>query len=236
MEEENQYYTLHPMNTRFISDGLGEDYKEWKTAEITTWSTRVYLESPTGTGKTYFLLNKLLPFAMENRRPIIYVCNRDALRKQLEKSLDACPLNLKKRPARAGCPFSMYDSPDNRGAIAIVNYHSLRNFEKEIFPIPYYVFFDEVHFFFEDAMFNQNTAKLLGHILDTYWRQVQIFTSATIREFLDLYRNTFREPALGHLSSTHDTIRHFPEEHYQNSYANPVFNVIFYVSVRDKYW
>lgn len=46
----------HEFHTRWISDGIGEDYKAWSIIEERDSISRVYIESPTGTGKTTCLL------------------------------------------------------------------------------------------------------------------------------------------------------------------------------------
>ena len=63
MSEERVNY--HTIDSCYISDGINEDYKSWKKGESGRQSYRVFIESPTGSGKTFFILNKLLPYAIE---------------------------------------------------------------------------------------------------------------------------------------------------------------------------
>ena len=42
---------------KYITDEIGEKYKEWGAGD------KVFITAPTGTGKTHFILNILLPYA-----------------------------------------------------------------------------------------------------------------------------------------------------------------------------
>ena len=61
---------------RFLGDLVGEDYKNWHGI--------VVLDAGTNSGKTYFILKTLLPWAYEHRKRILILCNREALRNQIE--------------------------------------------------------------------------------------------------------------------------------------------------------
>lgn len=61
---------------RFLGDLVGEDYKNWHGI--------VVLDAGTNSGKTYFILKTLLPWAYEHRKRILILYNREALRNQIE--------------------------------------------------------------------------------------------------------------------------------------------------------
>ena len=88
MGENNKIITS---NKRWISDLIGDTYKEWSMHEFNTnkraFSTQVFIQSETGTGKTSFILNVLLPYAEKNKRHILYLCNRTALEAQIKNEL-----------------------------------------------------------------------------------------------------------------------------------------------------
>ena len=65
----------HTIDCRYISEGIGDDYKTWKTTIAGKQASRVFIESPTGSGKTSFIIDKLLTYAIEERRSIIYIKN-----------------------------------------------------------------------------------------------------------------------------------------------------------------
>ena len=57
---------------QYIADLVGEDFKRWKGM--------VLFDAGTNSGKTYFILKVLLPWAYEHHKRILFLCNRDALR------------------------------------------------------------------------------------------------------------------------------------------------------------
>ena len=72
-------------NRTFLSDVIGEDYKNWPQGSA------IMIKAPTGCGKSYFILHKLLS---EYARPsivnsigiprrILYMVNRKILKEQL---------------------------------------------------------------------------------------------------------------------------------------------------------
>ena len=71
----------------WLTDGIGESYKEWRGQGLLQAASRVFIESPTGTGKTTFILKKLCRYAAENKRRILYLGNRVALKEQMEKEM-----------------------------------------------------------------------------------------------------------------------------------------------------
>ena len=64
---------------QYITDLVGEDYKNWHGI--------VVLDAGTNSGKTYFILKTLLPWAYENRKRILILCNREALRNQIARDV-----------------------------------------------------------------------------------------------------------------------------------------------------
>ena len=46
------------------------------------------LDAGTNSGKTYFILKTLLPWAYEHRKRILILCNREALRNQIERDVN----------------------------------------------------------------------------------------------------------------------------------------------------
>ena len=62
------------------------------TAIITlnAWIGMGLFDAGTNSGKTYFILKVLLPWAYEHHKRFLFLCNRDALRNQVER--DVCRL------------------------------------------------------------------------------------------------------------------------------------------------
>ena len=86
----------HTFSEPWIANGIKQSYKEWgslATMEKLTRANpfksipRIFIESPTGTGKSSFVLRKILPQIasdkMRRRKSVLYLTNRDALKLQL---------------------------------------------------------------------------------------------------------------------------------------------------------
>lgn len=78
----------------FITDLIGDNYKNWKVGD------KIIISSPTGSGKSTFILRSLLPYAMRQGKHIVYICNRKIpndqftveSRKQIESILETTEL------------------------------------------------------------------------------------------------------------------------------------------------
>lgn len=80
-EEEPETAGATPQPAKqYITDLVGEDYKNWHGI--------VVLDAGTNSGKTYFILKTLLPWAYERRKRILILCNREALRNQIERDVN----------------------------------------------------------------------------------------------------------------------------------------------------
>lgn len=133
---------------QYISDKINDDFKTWDSAK------KIIISSPTGSGKTQFILRKLLPYAKEQNKCIIYFCNRIALRKQFEETLENYWLSIFNEPL----------AEENRGFLIIYTYQwiEVNGIQEEDKPRLCYVF-DEAHYFMHDALFNSGT---------DFWRTV----------------------------------------------------------------
>ena len=74
---------------RWLVNGIQEDYKNWLPRGVVRHqkASRNFIESPTGTGKSSFVLDKLFPFAAEKNYNILYLANRSALNQQIKNAL-----------------------------------------------------------------------------------------------------------------------------------------------------
>lgn len=62
----------------YVTDVIGETYKQWKTGVV-------LINAGTGTGKTTFVVKELNEWAEITGTKILYLCNRSALRSQVVK-------------------------------------------------------------------------------------------------------------------------------------------------------
>lgn len=142
----------------WISDLIGEDYKNWKNEFIV-------LDAGTGCGKTYFSLNVLGRYALHEHKKVLYLCNRRKLRKEMFE-------DIKK--------FKVRD------AVRVETYQALQKKIQNNEPIPDYDYIvaDECHYFTTDAKFNDYTDVSYKYLMSQK-NTVVLWVSATAKIFLN---------------------------------------------------
>ena len=140
----------------YFSDLVKETYKEWA-------NTRIIFDGGTGTGKTYFVLNQLAPYAQANGKTVLYLCNRRNLKQQVFDAVRE--LNLK-------------------DTVTVLTYQALqKTLRNESVPEQVdYIVVDECHYFTSDAMFNEYTDLSYDYI-QSQKGNVVLFMSATAKVF-----------------------------------------------------
>jgi len=69
----------HLMQNQFVDQSLKGEYQTWH------YKNPVFIDAPTGTRKTTFVYDYLIPDAIKNNKTILLVSNRIALREQQKK-------------------------------------------------------------------------------------------------------------------------------------------------------
>lgn len=178
---------IKEFSERWLVNGIEEDYKNWQPRGVVSHqkASRIFIESPTGTGKSSFVLDKLFPFAAEKNYNILYLANRSALNQQIRNAV-ARKLKVKEKIKKDEATFYL---PESFCCLTVINYQaiSLDSTALETFLSDYaYIVFDEAHFFVEDSLFNAKTGLLLKSVLDASPDAVWIFLSATLDGSEDL--------------------------------------------------
>lgn len=223
-------------NSRWLSDGIADSYKEWynkedartKTKYVFSTPSLVLIKSPTGTGKTTFILNTLVPYAAEKGRNILYLSNRSALSEQLKLAAKEHYFEVRPKIVNGIDEFE-YNDFGNR--ILIMNYQALGKYNIKYLKSlnPYYVIFDEAHFFVEDSLFNKKTFSYFKKTLTSFPNSALIFMTATPENFNMIFDecvpkaiNTHKFPDLYDLISYKNIIK------YENTYSVANHKVIAY--------
>ena len=195
----------------WIKDGIKEDYVEWLSlASIQKISrmpgklifykkiSRVFIESPTGTGKSTFVFENLIPHIASDKNRfshnILYLGNRDALKLQIEKNIKSLhgiyhEDDSEGYPDNSSLKKYYYDDGDNKACLYICNYQSmLKQINSENFSNVFQlgnmeiVIFDEAHFFLDDSLFNPFTELILEKVIMCLKDSAMVFMSATLEE------------------------------------------------------
>lgn len=138
---------------KYFTDLIGDKYKEWH-------DTKIIMDGGTGSGKTHFIENVLIPFAKKERKRVLYLCNRRPL-------YDSLLIEMKKHPN-----------------VDLMLYQVLQEHLKNDEPIGKYdyVIADECHYLYTDAIFNEYTDLSYNFLLKQK-NNVVIFMSATAPAF-----------------------------------------------------
>ena len=166
------------LNLKWVSDTIGEEYKQWCKGDIVT------IQAQTGTGKTYFVKNVLIPY-MDKYEHMLIVSNRVNLKRQIK--IDLLRLCRKEIPK----DFKELDKITKVGNVTLLSYHQIAIMRqaqeekgKEInLDIYKYIICDECHWFKSDASFCDKTELAWKELIRTRHREsIVVYISATMEE------------------------------------------------------
>lgn len=182
----------------YVSDLLHyEDLGEWAKHPQNV----VFIESPTGSGKTSFVLKELLDAAQRIDKEILFLSNRVLLQEQVRAKV-AVTQNL---PVN----FCETCNEDEFDGITVWSYQKIQkmiargiktwNFEERYA----FIVFDEAHYILEDSGFNPEILWLLEFIRVV--KVPKIFISATLKETCDFLMDSgLLGQVIGNLWEEHD--------------------------------
>lgn len=178
------------MNTKIFCTKYIGDYIE--AHDVYLWSGKdVFISSPTGTGKNYFINNTLLPIVVSQGKKMLVLGNRVGLcyqdklallNKIVELTGDESVYNEfnKYNPNETSCLIHLSKFVD------VCSYQYL--IDNPILNTTDYLFVvvDECHFFLSDSRFNPYTDRILDSILNNTANH--IFISATIEDIFSVIK------------------------------------------------
>ena len=187
--------TAVPAGKLRITDIVGDNYKEWYKG------TRIVFDAGTNSGKTYFILNVLLPWAHEKKKKILYLCNRTPLRDQIRQAvnkLGSVDFKTWDYDFELEQDVEVLETRDKyERTIRVENYQWLESFyagnpvgASDYFSSVDYVVADEYHYQLTDPIINDDidvSYKLLNKWTES---KVVIFMSATAHPFFDRWKKT----------------------------------------------
>lgn len=169
-----------------VSDLIGNDYQNWRFGDIVTIST------PTGSGKTTFILKTLLDWAISHRNAILYLVNRKVLKEQIQWRINT------EVQAQFGAqnPSTSIDH-----FISVWTYQAIEEqlqkqnhgwLDRQLSRYAIVVY-DECHYFCVDATFNPASELSWQYLTSSFGNRIQIFMSATI-ESMQYFLSPLKDP------------------------------------------
>lgn len=179
------------LNLKWVTDIIGYEYKKWRAGDVIT------IQAQTGTGKTYFVKNKLIP-SLGSLEKLLLVANRINLKRQLKIDLlkyykETIPTNIEE-----------LDKKTTIGNVTILSYQQIAEMkhmeeyggDELNFNNFKYIICDECHFFLADSSFNNKTDLVFKELIRKRHREsIKIFISATIEEVVKSIENGFKDRA-----------------------------------------
>ena len=182
-------------NPESVRELIGFKYEQWDRNHL------YFIDAATGSGKTEFILNVLLPYCAATGKRILYFVNRSLLKSQISQDYNLDYQNsitlmtyqeLEKEIAGGICDKCLRYKSGICGSCSIPFRCDIIRENRKLNQYSYVVL-DEVHYFVEDAMYNPNTilsfAFLTRWLFDTHNNDenllsvIPIFMSATMTYF-----------------------------------------------------
>lgn len=169
------------LNVQYVTDVIGEEYKKWNKGDI------IKIKTQTGSGKSYFIKNTLIPYIDEinnlkifNDFKVLILTNRIALSRQTKNDL------LIKYKEEIPKKIEDLDKIKQIKNITIMNYQSLNEYimNESNFNVTHYdyIICDEIQYIFEDS-FTGNTELALNELIyKSNKESIKIFMSATMEQ------------------------------------------------------
>lgn len=164
-----------PEAGHYISEILRKEMDKWSLGDL------IYIEAPTGRGKTEFILRELRTKAIQEGKPILYLVNRTAVVDQIKEAICRRYLGIRARDASEVNELDWFEVLTYQSIQQIVQDKILNNM-KLSYKNYSYIVCDEFHYITDDAAFNSQTLYFL--------------------DFLQMYQKSTRGPRLIFLSAT----------------------------------
>lgn len=193
---------MKKLKLQWISEIIGNEYEKWEKGDI------VLLEAQTGTGKTLFIEDKLIPHLKAHEK-LLLICNRTNLKRQMKIYL----LNRFGQEKLIPCDKNgnlLVEGLDKittiNGNITIKSYQAISDdvLDQQYFAGGYlnkcdlsfydYIVCDEVHFLLADGGFN-NKCRIAHEelVIDYSIHAINIFISATMENVSDSIKSHIKK-------------------------------------------
>lgn len=159
---------------------LTDDMALWQAANP------VFLDLPTGEGKTTFVYNVLLPEALKQGKNLLLVSNRVALSTQQKRAV----MKLTNAPQLKLLTDEGVRQTEDFCQVRVVTYHRLPALLHDKAASGWianlaFVVFDEAHFFTSDSIFNENVDYILRLACERFCHAIRFYLSGTSWDVLE---------------------------------------------------
>lgn len=177
---------MEKLKLKWVSDVIGEDYKKWSSGDIIT------IQAQTGTGKTYFIKNKLISH-VDYFKKILILANRIELKRQLKMDL------LKNMHEEIPDSLRELDRMTTFGNVVIMSYQQINSishaekYNQNSLDLRCYnyIICDECHFIMADGGFNNYCDYSILNIINGCEQAIKIFISATMEEVKPIIKKSY---------------------------------------------
>ena len=185
------YPCINKMQPGDISEAIGTDFKKWHH------KSPVFIDAPTGSGKTTFVYHRLIPHAISLNRTVLLISNRIALRSQQRRNIKSIVQEyVPDYDSEAATDTANIDQEAYYGPVCVVTYQGLPSLLKNVvkqgnhllewYNRLIYVVMDEAHFFYSDAEINEECGNLLQKLPKLFYNTVRVYMTATSRDIIEL--------------------------------------------------
>lgn len=184
------YYDSNGNGFENVTHYLAEECKKWNPhslGNLAFLNNLVFIESPTGAGKSFFIYNYLSDYARGLKYNILYLVNRKVLKEQIQEQV-----SNHVRELSIAYPYSQWyeninvmsyqqleEMIENSSMIQVVNYLSY-NYQ--------YIVADEAHYFLQDSTYNVKTILSFEAVRQASI-PTKIFMSATLEDIKEVIEN-----------------------------------------------
>lgn len=159
------------MSKKFISDLIGDSYQAWDS------SKPVIIHAPMGSGKTYFVLNILLPYVQRQGKRLVYVANRSALELQVDRDIPN-----KYRDSIITCSYQRFANINLNAYNESIMSNEHMEMDRKLLFSDYYIL-DEAHYVLADSSFNieiERCFSIMNGIQKKSSQSIWVYMTATI--------------------------------------------------------
>ena len=137
--------------TEYITDKIKEEYKQWENESV-------FFDAGTGTGKSTFIFDVMIPYAKKQGKNLLFLTNRKPLYESFKERIKG------------------------HSNAKLMTYQLLQSLIKKGETIPHYdyIFADECHYLIDDATFNEYTDISFDFLMSQH-DNVVIYSSATMQ-------------------------------------------------------